>query len=367
MLLAFSTSRERLANIVSNLEQCSSEGVVAVDRAELAQRLVELNAPKLIVIDQPEQHRAWLRYFVRKFPGLHCALVGIESANVVELLSIVPDATVSIGDPEDWDEFMTVVWNSKDFGSSSSSVVAVGADDVLNLLGMTRASAELEFAWRTLRGRLYVRDGVVVHAERAHRGGLEVACEVLDWPAANVTSRSLTDRSMSASMHVAPAVLLHEVALRKDERSRFAGSGAAQRVFDWLMHIAGVKHACVLHADTGALILQRGAPLEVSSADEEDLAEWTRTCFEYWDGAAEALAPKARDTAGPRLGTAQWGGGTMRLLVPLERRLALLVVAEHCGNLALLREVGEQATDALRALCAPATRSVEAELAINWG
>lgn len=363
MLLAFSTHRERLSLIVSNLEARSREVVVAVDGADVAQRLVELNCPSAIVVDKPEGHRAWLRHFARKFPNVHCAMVGVEAEHAAEMLSIAPNASVAIGDAVDWDEVMTAMQDARELGAALNSVVAVGAEDVLHLLGMTGTSAELEFVWGELRGRLLVRSGVVIHAERGRRRGIEVAYELLDWPTANVTSKALADGRCTESMHVSPAALLHEVALRRDERCRFAGAVGTQRVFDRLLQTRDILHVGVVHVDTVEYHVERHRLVDDRDLDVDlaALARWAQRCFLLWDDTDET----ERSAATPRW--MQWDDGKMYVLVPILHRLALTVVGSSSADVAALRTAAERSAAALRESCAPSSRALGAELALQWG
>lgn len=361
MLLVFSACRERLAHLTANLERHVDDAVVAIDRAEMVQRLVELNVAKFVVLDQPELHRAWLRYFVRKFPHVHCVLVGIEAADVVEMLSLAPNSSVSIGFPDDWNEFLTVVWNSMEHDAAPSAVSAVGAEDVLHLLGMTGSSAELEFAWGSLRGRMCVRDGVVVHAERRARRGADVACELLSWPEASVTSRASSERgALASSMHMSPAALLHEVALRTDEIARFVSGTSTQRVLDWLLGIPGVGRAALVQVDTSTVLSLRDrhpGRLDDEGPSATQLT-WIRRCYEAWDDRVDT-------TSRPR--AVEWRQEGIDLLMPLGRRLALLVSADANANLGVLRDASEQAGGALNTLGEPASRSLESRVAVQWG
>lgn len=363
MLLAFSTHRERLSLIVSNLEARSREGVVAVDRADVVQRLVELNCPSAIVVDKPEDHRAWLRHFSRKFPNVHCALIGVEAQHAAEMLSLAPNASVAIGDAVDWDEVMTTMQDARDLGAALSSVVAVGAEDVLHLLGMTGTSAELEFVWGELRGRLLVRSGVVVHAERGRRRGVEVAYELLDWPTANVTSKALAEGRCTETMHVSPAALLHEVALRRDERCRFASAVGTQRVFDRLLQTRELLHAGVVHVDSVEYHVDRhrlGEDRE-DGVDVTHLARWAQRCFALWDDTDDA----ERTAATPRW--MQWDDGKVFVIVPIIHRLALTVVGSSRADVAALHSGAERTAAMLRDSCAPCSRALGTELALQWG
>jgi len=356
MLLAFSPSRDRLNEIVCNLEARIADPVVAVDRAEMVQRIVELNAVDLVLLDRPDAHRAWLRGFAHRFPNLRHVLVGVDPKNVPEMLSILPAAAIFPEQPLDWDEVAQRLAEVRESAAHASSIVAVGAEDVLQLLGMTGANVEVEFSTAAARGRLTLHDGIVVEAVRGERSGIEVAYELLDWPSPNVTSRPLASPSpRGGNLHISPAVLLHEVALRRDERCRFVSSAGTQQVFGWLAELGGVEHVGLVQLDAHTLLLQRGRGHHTQMAIE-------LVCDRF-----ASCGPSRRNTPGTACQSfAQWTEEHVIVAIPLPRRLALTLVAAANTNLAMLRDAGVQAASVLRSLSTSPAPAAPSRAAVHW-
>lgn len=102
-------------------------------------------------------------------------------------------------------------------GGWSGTVEDLSLSESLQLLVSTRKDKTLEVSSLPNRvGRIYLKEGQIVHAEAEGRRGLDAFFEILSWPSGGFTEIP-TEAPAERTLHESTSWLLLEAARRKDE------------------------------------------------------------------------------------------------------------------------------------------------------
>lgn len=357
MWLVVSSNRARLSNIGSQLRSRTNASVVVVDRCEAATRLLEINAVEVVVVDLHHCDRGWLAGLGGLFPEVRCVAVGARVEAEVALACLPPGATLRV-DPIDWDELVARLEVELNAGADIlTGVAAVGLEDVLNLLCMTRSSAEVEVVSGPHRGTLWLEDGQVIHAERGRRGGLDVAYEIADWNEPHVTTRPVLAGTTEPTMRISASLLLHEAAVRRDELGRLHELPQCRRIFTSLGSVPSVRSVALVHVDREVVLMSGGAdPGSCAEMNVRVAADAMRT----W---TVNLADEERISG---RATVTMEGQRMVFAAPLDWQLVLTATTDTYMDFNRVRQAMADALLQMMPFVARTSRPPELARAIAW-
>ncbi len=214
-------------------------------------------------------------------------------------------------------------------GGFEGAVSGLGLPDVIQLNGLNRFSGCITVEYELSTGRLFFREGEIIHAENGDRVGEAAFLEIMQWPAGrfslepNVTTTSHTiDRSWRFLLMEAARLQDEQRSGRPAQPSPPASPPTASRrgkvatIVARIRQVPGVAYAVVLTKD--------GVRLEDDSYEAEAL-----------EGQTAYLT-----LLGKRLGEILHGGemvaavvrGAKRSLVLLASRQHYLSILVHPGN-----------------------------------
>jgi len=355
MLVVISFEGNSLSTLAAGLRSRGMSHLVAVQGGDAANSVLELNPVSVVVLDVRHCHRGWLASFGQRFSDTPC--VALTSDDAAATLSLLPPMTTVVAEQAGWDELADRIVEQQQRGPTST-VAAVGLEDVLNLLVMTGADAVVDVVTARDRGRIWLQHGDIVHAERGHREGLQVAYEIFDWMDPHVTTRPLRGRTLErTSMRVPATLLLHDAAVRNDELGRLADLPQSQRILSRLSTWAGVLAVAIIHVDREEIVVSEGSDARILV---KSMAKVAAAAMRSWAGII-----RGEDSAALR-GCAQWDEQQIHVIAPMDSQLVLSVVARDGIDLNRLRESVTDAAFSLTPLISRTACPAELAQAVAW-
>jgi len=278
--------------VVVHLRHCASPWIASLAQRARSIPVIALVAPA-IDVDSDDFQPLW----------------GLEELGLDAVL--LPDST----EPDEIAERLDAQQREQ-----RAQLIAVGLEDILNLLAMTNSDATLDIVRGHCRGRMLVQQGEIVHAEREHREGLEVAYEIADWPEPQVTIQSFASQSLGkTSLRMSASLLLHEAAVRRGELVRIHELPQVQEIFARLSASVGVRAVALVHTDREEVVVAGGPSWRSLKGS---MVRWAAETVRGWASDADVeLEPGSR-------GLASWRGTEVRFVTRLDYQLALCVVAD---------------------------------------
>lgn len=214
----------------------------------------------------------------------------------------LPPRVSAFSAPVDWSSVHT--WISEHELSAlrrpdtpEGAIVARGLENLLNLALVTRKNARIDLVTGRKRGRLEVREGVVVHALRDDRCGLAVAREIAGWYEPHATLIPIEKDDAPRTFSLPLTSLIPVSGRRRAELGRLRASSGIRQLLDGLCQIEGCVGAGLFHCvDELAIVTQLSAALH--PPEFEAVARMLRETA-LTQRARVTVAPDPEQSSGP--------------------------------------------------------------------